>query len=105
MKRWMTLTPVFLVMAWLTACETAPITGRSQLILVDDAQVQALGLQAYQEMKQKQSLSNDQALNNVSSASARISPGSAPSRSGTGNSVFSRMTAPMPSLFRAARSA
>lgn len=63
MAGWMRLTPIIVMMAWLTACETAPITGRNQLILVDDAQVQALGLQAYQEMKQKQSVSNDQALN------------------------------------------
>lgn len=78
MTRWMRLTPVFVMMIWLTACETAPITGRSQLILVDDAQVQELGLQAYQDMKQKQPLSNDRALNErvqrVGRDIARISP-------------------------------
>jgi predicted Zn-dependent protease len=67
-----------MMMAWLTACETAPVTGRNQLILVDDAQVQQLGLQAYQEMKQKQPLSGDQALNSrvqrVGRDIARISP-------------------------------
>ena len=78
MTRWMRPTPVFVMIAWLTACETAPITGRSQLILVDDAQVEALGLQAYQEMKRKQPLSNNQSLNNrvqsVGRDIARISP-------------------------------
>lgn len=74
----MRLTPVCIMMTWLAACETAPITGRSQLILVGDAEVQALGLQAYQEMKQQQPLSNDRALKNrvqrVGQDIARISP-------------------------------
>lgn len=78
MTRWMRLTPVCIMMTWLAACETAPITGRSQLILVGDAEVQALGLQAYQEMKQQQPLSNDRALNSrvqrVGQDIARISP-------------------------------
>jgi predicted Zn-dependent protease len=62
----------------LAACENAPITGRSQLILVDDAQVQELGLQAYQEMKSEQPLSDDPALNSrvqrVGRDIAQISP-------------------------------
>ncbi|MGI9501243.1 MAG: M48 family metallopeptidase [Geminicoccaceae bacterium] len=61
-----------------SACETAPITGRNQLILVGDEQVQALGLQAYQQMKQEKPLSNDQALTRrvkeVGRNVARISP-------------------------------
>ena len=62
----------------LTACETAPVTGRSQLILVGDEKVQALGLQAYQQMKQEKPLSSDQALirrvKTVGQDVARISP-------------------------------
>jgi len=62
----------------LTACETAPITGRNQLILVGDQQVQALGLQAYNQMKQDKPLSRDQALirrtKEVGRNVARISP-------------------------------
>ncbi|MDH3662135.1 MAG: M48 family metallopeptidase [Alphaproteobacteria bacterium] len=62
----------------LVACESAPITGRSQLILVGDQQVQALGLQAYQQMKQEKPLSRDQALigrvKEVGRNVARISP-------------------------------
>jgi predicted Zn-dependent protease len=46
----------------LAACETAPVTGRSQLILVGDQQVQALGLQAYQKMKQDMPRSSNRAL-------------------------------------------
>ncbi len=78
MKGWMRITPAFVMLAGLAACQTAPITGRSQLILVDDAQVQALGLQAYQEMKKKQPLSRDRSLNSrvqrVGRDIARISP-------------------------------
>ena len=63
---------------WLVGCETAPITGRSQLILMGDEQVEALGLQAYQEMKKEKPLSSDQALNRriqtVGRNIARISP-------------------------------
>ena len=78
MAGWMRISSVLVVMSWLTACETAPVTGRSQLILVDDAQVQALGLQAYQEMKKEQPLSNNRSLNNrvqrVGRDIARVSP-------------------------------
>ncbi len=78
MKGWMRISPAFVLLAGLAACQTAPVTGRSQLILVDDAQVQALGLQAYQEMKSKQPLSRDRSLNSrvqqVGRDIARISP-------------------------------
>jgi predicted Zn-dependent protease len=74
----MRLTPVLVIVTSLAACENAPITGRSQLILVDDAQVQELGLQAYQEMKREQPLSDDPALNSrvqrVGRDIAQISP-------------------------------
>lgn len=62
----------------LAACETAPVTGRSQLILLGDQQVQTLGLQAYNQMKQEKPLSRDRALisrvQKVGSNVARISP-------------------------------
>lgn len=78
MGRWIRLTPLLMITAWLSACETAPVTGRSQLILVDDAQVQQLGLQAYEEMKREQPLSKNQSLTNrvqsVGRDIARISP-------------------------------
>lgn len=78
MARWIKFASVLITMGWLTACETAPITGRSQLILVNEAQTQALGLQAYNEMKQQQPLSNNQSLNarvqKVGRDIAKISP-------------------------------
>ena len=78
MSRWIKFAPVLITVSWLAACETAPITGRSQLILLDEGQVQALGLQTYQAMKQEQPLSNDQSLNarvqKVGRDIARISP-------------------------------
>ncbi|MGI9418625.1 MAG: M48 family metallopeptidase, partial [Geminicoccaceae bacterium] len=62
----------------LSACETAPVTGRSQLILVGDQQVQALGLQAYNQMKQEMPRSKDRALDRriqeVGKRIAAISP-------------------------------
>jgi len=39
--------------ATLTACTTAPETGRSQLILIDSAQEAKIGFQALQEIKRK----------------------------------------------------
>lgn len=62
----------------LAACETAPVTGRSQLILVGDERVEALGLQAYNQMKQQMPRSKDRALDrriqDVGKRIARISP-------------------------------
>lgn len=62
----------------LIGCETAPITGRSQLILVGDQQVESLGLQAYDQMKQEMPVSGDSALSrrvqNVGQRIAAISP-------------------------------
>jgi len=39
---------------FLCGCATAPITGRSQLMLISEAQETALGLQAYREVLQKE---------------------------------------------------
>lgn len=72
------ITLAIVALSALVACETAPITGRSQLILVGDQQVQALGLQAYNQMKQEKPLSRDQALirrvKDVGRNVARVSP-------------------------------
>ncbi len=43
----------------LAACETAPLTGRNQLILLPESQSQAMGVDAYQEIKSKTPTSND----------------------------------------------
>ena len=44
----------------LTACETAPITGRQQLILLPENQAQEMGLTAYQQILKENKLSTDQ---------------------------------------------
>jgi len=43
----------------LFACTTAPETGRSQLILVSDAEANQMGAQAYQEIKSEKRISRD----------------------------------------------
>ncbi len=46
---------------WLTAgCETAPITGRSQFIVMSPGQAQQMGLQAYHQILSKARLSTNQ---------------------------------------------
>ncbi|MEM9628511.1 MAG: M48 family metallopeptidase [Pseudomonadota bacterium] len=47
----------------IAGCETVPVTGRSQLVLFNDSEINALSLQAYQEMKSTQPISNDPVLN------------------------------------------
>lgn len=42
-----------------SACATAPITGRSQLIIVSDTEERRMGLQAYQDVLKKAKLSKD----------------------------------------------
>ena len=78
MKRFKTIALALVATAVLSACETAPITGRNQLILVGDQQVEALGLQAYNQMKQDMPRSNDRALDRrvqtVGQRIAAISP-------------------------------
>lgn len=47
----------------LAACETAPITGRSQIMLVSESEERQMGLQAYQQVLSQESLSNDAQIN------------------------------------------
>ena len=47
----------------LAACESAPVTGRHQLILLPESQDAQMGLQAYQEIKKQEKVSNDPQLN------------------------------------------
>jgi predicted Zn-dependent protease len=46
----------------LCGCATTPITGRSQLMLISAAQETALGVQAYQEVLQKEPVTHDPRL-------------------------------------------
>jgi predicted Zn-dependent protease len=43
----------------LAACESAPVTGRNQLILLPESQDAGMGLQAYQQIKQEERVSRD----------------------------------------------
>jgi predicted Zn-dependent protease len=47
----------------LASCESAPVTGRNQLILVPESQDAQLGLQAYQQIKKEEKVSTDPELN------------------------------------------
>ena len=56
--------PILCAMAvLLAACESAPVTGRSQLMLVGEREEQQMGLQAYREVLAKEPLSNDAQTN------------------------------------------
>jgi metalloendopeptidase OMA1, mitochondrial len=54
---------VFAALALAVACQTAPISGRAQLIAVSQSQEVQLGLQAYSEVLKKSQISGDAALN------------------------------------------
>jgi predicted Zn-dependent protease len=47
----------------LAACESAPVTGRSQLMLMSESEERQMGLQAYQQVLSKESLSYDAETN------------------------------------------
>ena len=47
----------------LVACESAPVTGRSQMMLVSESEERQMGLQAYQQVLSKESLSYDAETN------------------------------------------
>ena len=47
----------------LAACESAPVTGRSQMMLVSENEERQMGLQAYREVLSKESLSEDMQTN------------------------------------------
>lgn len=50
------------LMAMLSGCVTAPITGRSQLILVGDSQMTAMGSQAFQQVLSQEKMVQDSAV-------------------------------------------
>ena len=57
------LLPVVLGLLFLSACATAPVTGRSQLILMSEQQESALGMEAYQQVLSKEKVSKDAQIN------------------------------------------
>jgi predicted Zn-dependent protease len=66
MLRALPLVPALCALAALvTACESAPVTGRSQMMLVSESEERAAGLQAYREVLAKEPLSADAEANHV----------------------------------------
>ena len=51
------------LMLWLVACETVPITGRSQIMLLPEGNELAMGIDAYRDVLQKSRVSSDAAAN------------------------------------------
>ena len=54
-----------LVCASFVACETVPITGRSQLLLLPENEELRMGLQSYQDVLKKSKISTDPAMNDL----------------------------------------
>ena len=54
-----------LVFVMIVACQTVPITGRSQLLLLPEAEELQMGLQSYQEVLKKSKISNDPKMNDL----------------------------------------
>jgi metalloendopeptidase OMA1, mitochondrial len=52
-----------LVLLTVAACQTVPVTGRSQLVLISQGEETAMGLDSYQQVIQKSKVSTDQRLN------------------------------------------
>ena len=66
MPRWPLLASLTgLTLLLLVACQTVPITGRSQLQLLPESEGMRMGLQAYQEILRKSRISHDPALNDL----------------------------------------
>lgn len=58
-----------LVTCLLSACVTSP-TGRSQLVFMPDAQINQMGLQAFDDLKKQKTISNNSKYNQVASCIA-----------------------------------
>jgi predicted Zn-dependent protease len=54
--------PIVLLL-WLVACQTVPITGRSQIMLLPEGNELAMGIDAYREVLKKSRVSTDPAAN------------------------------------------
>lgn len=65
MRDWKRIGLLGLVLLFLAGCQTAPITGRSQFILLSEAQEMQMGAAAFQEVLKKSELSQDPALNTL----------------------------------------
>jgi metalloendopeptidase OMA1, mitochondrial len=65
LKRLVACCIAVLVCVGITACQTVPITGRSQLLLLSEADEMQMGIQSYREVVQKAKLSTDPATNDM----------------------------------------
>ena len=54
-----------LAVAGLAACQQAPVTGRSQLVLVSAEQADQLGVEAYKQIKTEEKVSHDPEMNRM----------------------------------------
>ena len=61
--------PVLMTTCLLTACVTSP-TGRSQLLIMPDAQVDQMGLQSFETLKQQKPISSSPQYNQLASCIA-----------------------------------
>src|SRR3546814_12327686 len=69
MSRFASCLGVFLMTAGMAAgCTQAPVTGRNQLILIDEGQANQLGAEAWQQINREMKVSSDKA------ARARVQP-------------------------------
>jgi len=57
--------PLTLFVLGLVGCATVPVTGRKQLLLLSEGEEVALGLQAYQEVLAKETLTTNPAVNSL----------------------------------------
>ncbi len=61
--------PALLASCLLSACITSP-TGRSQFVFMPDAQINQMGLQAFETLKKEKSVSNNQQYNQIATCIA-----------------------------------
>jgi len=61
MVRYLVISLIVMLLA--AGCATAPVTGRSQLLLVPEQQEMALGLEAYQQILAQERISQDPEIN------------------------------------------
>lgn len=64
------LSPALIIIGLITACATSP-TGRSQFMFLSEQQVDQMGLQAFNDLKQKKPISNNPTYNQLANCIAR----------------------------------
>ncbi len=61
-RRGLVVATALLLATFLTGCETAPVTGRSQFILLSDTEATKMGLQAYQKILSESKVSTNRRM-------------------------------------------